>query len=147
MPYYTLLRCKIFGLKIRKCKVFDKYHVWWARVDLLKLYPNICSYKVFWSYLFSSSQPSEIQLAAPVTGMDKVWWNTSWDQMKSKLDERKWFPVSTLVQLVWRYFASAWTTETTARNRWGLFISIWICICDLCSRPGSTSPHWARCLQ
>ena len=28
VPNYALLRCKILGLKIRQCKILDKYHVW-----------------------------------------------------------------------------------------------------------------------
>ena len=27
-PKYALLRCKIFGLKFRRCKTLDKYHVY-----------------------------------------------------------------------------------------------------------------------
>ena len=34
MLYYALIQCKIFGLKIRKCKIFDKYHVWLGLISL-----------------------------------------------------------------------------------------------------------------
>ena len=26
-PNYAILKCKIFGLKFRRCKILDKYHV------------------------------------------------------------------------------------------------------------------------
>ena len=25
---YALIRCKIFSLKIRRCQILDKYHIW-----------------------------------------------------------------------------------------------------------------------
>ena len=34
MLHYALLECKIFGLKIWKCKIFDKYHVWLGLISL-----------------------------------------------------------------------------------------------------------------
>ena len=37
---HTLLRRKIFSLKIRECKSFDKYHVWWWIWWIVCLFKN-----------------------------------------------------------------------------------------------------------
>ena len=37
----ALKRCKMFGLKIRFCKILDKYHVWFSIVDILVAVPTM----------------------------------------------------------------------------------------------------------
>ena len=43
---YALIRCKIFSLKIRRCQILDKYHIWpnhfiWLKVNLKMKYISI----------------------------------------------------------------------------------------------------------
>ena len=60
MLHYALLECKIFGLKIWKCKIFDKYHVW---LGLISLRPSnqgpvcmfVCLFSFLWPHSFAQS--------------------------------------------------------------------------------------------